>query len=629
MCGISGYFSSDVPITQNILLDVKNLANLQEHRGPDNIGFYETENVALAHNRLSIIDLREISNQPMISSCGRYVLVYNGELYNFKTLKKRYSLEGYIFNTESDTEVILAGLILHGISEINNFNGMFAFAFFDNLKVELTIARDRFGIKPLYYFFDGSKTYFSSEIHPVAEFVKDSLTISEQSLKEYMWYGTPLNSKSFYNEIKEVPSASYVVINGNGLYLTEYYSFSILKYNNEISEIECLNKIRELLSSSVKSQLVSDVPVGIFLSGGIDSTIITGLASSYSNNLKTFSVSFDYAINNECTIAKNTASKFCTDHTEIHITANDVLKYVEKVNFHHGEPFADAANIPLYLMTSMIKDDVKVVLQGDGGDELFGGYSHYKSALHIDKLRYLKTISRFLNFISFRSPKLLRVSRYLNAVTESIDHKAHAKLLTVETEQNDPVRLLSDRIVRDLSSVDQFAYFKHLNNNCHLDFIGQLFNIDLNVQLRDVFLRKVDRSTMANSVEIRVPFLDNNLAEFMCTIPPKLKLQNTESKYLLKRAFADLLPDEVRFAKKKGFGVPYGSWLKTCLRKDFFDLINDHSISNGFNVTKLNACFTSYINGTNNDGFLLWKIYIFLKVCQSNNTFREAWLEFS
>jgi asparagine synthase (glutamine-hydrolysing) len=384
--------------------------------------------------------------------------------------------------------------------------------------------------------------------------------------------------------------------------------------NLKFSESEVVNRVRNLMEESVKRHLISDVPVGIFLSGGIDSSVITALSSKfYSGKIKTYSVGFDFDKGiNELPKAKKLAERFGTDHYEVYVEAKNLPDVIERLVEAHGEPFADAADIPLYLLTNQVKKEVKVVLQGDGGDEIFGGYSRYFTLTKQDYFKPWKLISG-LPWQLLNNTSLLQKVRFLDAITEEKDADRLALLLTMESRRQLPTKMFSPDLNESLKNLNPFKRYHELNDEfMNKDLIQRLFNIDLSCILPDTFLEKVDKSTMANGVEIRVPFLDNNLVDFALSIPSSLKVKNGVKKYLLKKAFEDIIPHEILFGPKTGFGVPYSFWIQNSLLDYLKSNINDPKvISSGiFNYKLINDCIEKHRSGKGNYGFLLWKCLI-------------------
>jgi asparagine synthase (glutamine-hydrolysing) len=612
MCGISGLFYYNDEKVQSELIESIN--DTLKHRGPDAGATKVFGNVALGHRRLSIIDLSDNANQPMSTSDGRYTIVFNGEIYNFPEIKEILIQKQVIFLTCSDTEVILKAYEFYGTSCLSMFNGMFAFAIYDLLKEELFLARDQFGIKPLYYSSKKELFIFASEMKAILKHPKLDFSLNKQALVEYIWFENALGENTFYNEIKELKPGSYLVISHKGIEERIYFDINDIK-EKTITEKEAIQKISCLLEESVKRHLISDVPVGVFLSGGIDSSAITAFASKhYKGKLKTFSVAFDYDNgNNELQLAKEIADKFETEHHEIQISGNDIIDVIEDLVKAHDEPFGDAADIPLFLLTRKLKGSVKVVLQGDGGDEFFGGYSRYNTISNANKWSKLSFLSNLISLSRTRNPKALRLQRFLSAISQKEAYKRNALLLTMESRFSNPFRIFNKHFLTSLEGLDPFKKFKEVYSQYRIGMepAQELFYTDTQTILKDTYFEKVDKSTMANSMEVRVPFIDKELAEFALSIPSSLKARQGEQKYLLKKALSGIIPDKVLYGKKKGFGVPYAYWLRTSLSDYFLKQISTQEVAKYLNRKEICRMFDVHKKGKGNFGFLLWKTMIF------------------
>ena len=601
MCGICGYISE-----KSINIEEMNLAIF--HRGPDNQGFFQDNSLALGHTRLSILDLSDESNQPMVSRSGRHVIVYNGEIYNFRELKRELQAKGVVFKKESDTEVVLEGFEFWGVELFEKLNGMFAFTIYDRELSKVYIVRDRFGVKPLYYYSANGDFIFASEIKSLvaSKVVKEELDY--QGFYEYLHFATTLGETTFYKNIKKLEPGYYLEFD------LDKKSFNVEPYrlNYEVATStdsleEAIEKTRELFEASVKRQLVSDVPIGIFLSGGIDSTAITAYATKhYKGKVKTFSAGFDFDNgNNELESARFIANHFGTEHHELHIKGSNTIDILESINHHFDQPFGDAANIPLYLMSQELKGKEKVVLQGDGGDELFAGYHRYQ------RLNYYKTykfISKFLflfkNTIPKDSPKYKGL-RFLFALNQNDPSKEMAYILSQEMFDEDPSDYFTQEIKEKLKSINPFYRYEYFYNKFkELDPVNRALFTDMNIILPDLYFEKVDRATMANSLEVRVPFLDNELVDYAMSLPSKYKVKQQDKKYLLKRAFRGVVPDKILSAPKKGFGVPFQYWLRTSMKDFMLDNIRNSVLYS----SQIEELMQEHIAKRKDNGYILWKL---------------------
>jgi asparagine synthase (glutamine-hydrolysing) len=610
MCGITGVFKFKGNVNIGSL---KTINDTLHHRGPDNGSVIAFDNIGLGHRRLSIIDLSERADQPMNCDNNRHIIVFNGEVYNFKEIKRILKSEGVNFNTNSDTEVVLKAYIHFGEDAFSMFNGMFALAIYDKLNKELILARDQFGIKPLYIYKDNNLLIFSSEKKAILKYNDTSFSLNKQALLEYTWFGNPLGNNTFYNEIIELEPGSYLKVSKNKLTKKRFFDINKIKEIN-ISEEEAIKKIKFLFEKSVKRHLISDVPVGVFLSGGIDSSAITAYASKhYKGTIKTYSICFDYDKGvNELSLASKVAKKFGTNHTEVKITGDDLIDVLEALNMSHDEPFGDAANIPLYLITKKLKNEIKVVLQGDGGDEFFGGYSRYNTIKSKRKWKYLSFIPKIIEFTKTNNTKILRFQRFINAISQKNPYFRNALLLTMESKFTNPIRVFNKSIKNDLKDLDPFKRYKdvYTKYSRKLDDSQALFYTDSQIILKDTFFEKVDKSTMANSMEVRVPFLDKDLTEYVLSLPSSLKTKNGIQKYLFKKAMEDIVPNEILYGSKRGFSVPYGFWLRTSLKDYFLSQISTKEARKYINLEEVKSMFKLHEQEKGNFDFLLWKTLI-------------------
>jgi asparagine synthase (glutamine-hydrolysing) len=619
MCGISGLYNFN---NENISIEViERMNNSLSHRGPDAGDVKVFGNVALGHRRLSIIDLSSKANQPMSTEDERYYIVYNGEVYNFLELREELKEIGVEFRTNSDTEVILKAFVIYGYDCFNKFNGMFAITIYDNETKQMHLARDRFGIKPLYYFQDDFKFAFGSEIKAIKALGDIDLTISKQAFTEYLWYGNPLGENTIYDRIHEVKPGTVITVEPGENKVYQFFDIHKIE-QSKLTESEIVEKIKVLFEESVKRHLVSDVPVGVFLSGGIDSSAITAFASKhYEGKLKTYSVSFDYDLVNELPLARKVAKQFDTDHQEVHISGGEVIDVIEALVKSHDEPFGDAADIPLYMLTQKLKGKVKVVLQGDGGDEFFGGYSRYRTIQQAGKWKPLSFIVPILSFLGIKDVRALRLQRFIYAISRESKYLRNALLLTMESKFSNPLRVLNKRYKNELSGIDPFYRYRQVYSQFskNMNDAQALFYADAQIILKDTFFEKVDKAVMANSIEVRVPFIDNELTQFILSVPGEMKIKGEEPKYLLKKALHDVVPHEVLYGKKKGFGVPYALWLKTSLKEYFIQQVSTEIVSQYFDHSEIMKMFNKHLKNKGNFDFLLWKVLIFAVWLNQNN----------
>ena len=577
MCGLVGLLSAAGISKQ----DFWQLVTPLRHRGPDaeDVFVNSDQTVALGHLRLSIIDLSSAANQPYHSNNGRYTIVFNGEIYNFQHLRDKLSKDYNItFRTHSDTEVIVEGFAVMGMKIVDQLEGMFAIAILDHATNTITLIRDRFGKKPLFYFQNDTHFIFASEIksllrHPV---VQSNKRISSTAIARFLHLGYIPEPDTIYESIKKFPAGCFGVKSlGEPLKITRYYDLigQVEQRQNKKGKDE-IATLRELLREAVEKRLVSDVPVGSFLSGGVDSSIITAIAARASSaKLKTFSIGFREDKYNESKYAKRVAGLLNTEHTEHILGHAEAIGYMENYLEHFDEPFSDTSAIPTMLVSKLARADVKVALTGDGGDELFQGYGSYLWANRLQNpvVQFFRPVlkealgaipNNRLQRISylFRSPggglrsHIFSQEQYLFSQDEIFDD------LLIAPEQ------YSKFIYRDIESgalqhaSDQQAFF------------------DLQYYLKDDLLVKVDRASMAFGLECRCPFLDHALVEHAINMSLSNKVRNGQTKYILRTILKDFLPEELVERKKWGFSIPLNIWLQTDLSYLIDQYLSDDAV---------------------------------------------------
>jgi asparagine synthase (glutamine-hydrolysing) len=616
MCGITGIVvrpGNGLGLTtkkKSVILDSI------RHRGPDTQGQFTDGRVWLGHVRLSILDLSDAASQPMTIGDGRYVICYNGEVYNFAELARQLDLND--LRSNSDTEVVIRAFAKLGVDSIKLLNGMFAFAVYDKQAKKVWLVRDRLGIKPLYYRFDENGLSFASEINALdgQEFQCDLSVVHE-----WLYYGTTLGERTLYQGIRKLLPGHYLELDLATFsskiecYWSPTHYLGCDKYTGSVDER--IQQTRNLMERAVKRQLVSDVPVGVFLSGGVDSSAITAFASRhYAGKLATYSVGFDFDKGiNELPKAKEIARLYGTDHHELHISGFEIADVVEKMVGHHGMPFSDAANIPLYLLSSRINDTTKVILQGDGGDEMFGGYSRHSTLSFYKTARVLAKLGNLVNGLMPRNSQYYRRQRYINALAPDDLAGVMALLLTEEDSGSNPAAVFAPDFRRKIVSADPFTRFRECQSYIKgEDIVNQMLLVDAMIILPDIFLEKVDRSTMAASIEVRVPFLDNDLVDFCMRLSGPQKVRFGQKKWLLKKALKGVVPEDILYGKKTGFGVPYGYWLRGALKPLFFDHLqtfqNNHP--GVLDSASIQSLYDEHTSRRRDRSFLLWKILNFM-----------------
>jgi asparagine synthase (glutamine-hydrolysing) len=586
------------------------------HRGPDAQGAYSNGNVHLGHTRLSILDLTSAGAQPMRSANGRFAISYNGEVYNFRELAREYGMND--LRSGADTEVVMRLFAEQGIHSLHKLNGMFAFAVHDAQADKLWLLRDRLGIKPLYYRFDASALIFASEIKAIAALNPDAAACNVAALHEWLYYGNPLADRTLHSGIKQLLPGHCLELDLNSFEydIRPYWSLQEQVANPATrarTARDVIAETRRLLECAVQRQLVSDVPVGLFLSGGVDSSAIAAFASRhYEGRLSTYSAGFDFARDGgELPKAKRVAALFGTDHHEIHIEGGAVGDLVEKLVHQHDMPFSDAANIPLYLMAAKISGHTKVVLQGDGGDELFGGYRRYSTMSYY---AVLSPIARVLKALSGAAPKSAlryRLQRYLGAFAAEDVATTMALLLTSEDRSLSPAAIFAPELRHRIERADPFARHRECREIFREQDLGnQMSFLDMLITLPNTFLEKVDRATMAASLEVRVPFLDNDLLDFVVRLPSRSKIPWGKKKWLLKSALEGVVPGDILHGPKAGLSVPFGRWLQGALRP----LFQDHAASfrrrhpGVLDFAHIDRLFDQTSSGRRDDSYMLWKV---------------------
>ncbi|MBS1634832.1 MAG: asparagine synthase (glutamine-hydrolyzing) [Bacteroidetes bacterium] len=584
MCGISGYFAPGNFFSEE---DLNIMVRAQNHRGPDSNGIYTHGQVGLGHNRLSIIDLSERGAQPMHSSDNRYAVVYNGEVYNFNEvaseLKSKFD-PSFHFRSSTDTEVILQAFALYGIEFVHKLNGMFAIAIYDKKDEVLYIFRDRLGIKPVYYYWDLENFAFASEIKALKKLEKLKLQVNYSVIPQYLNLGYIPSPYSIYNHCYKLEPGHYLKISKQEFEKKAYWKASeALKEQTISDEKQATVLISDLIGSSVQYQLKSDVPYGVFLSGGIDSSLVTAnAAKAAGTTINTFSIGFENQAYNEAVHAKKIAAYLGTNHHEFTVTTNDALETLDDYMDAYGEPFADSSGIPTLLVSRLARKYVTVTLSGEGGDELFHGYGAYRWAARLDNIfiyRNRHIIARLLRMSSSnRNRRAADMFNFENK--ESIhSHIFSQEQYFFSIGEIDTLlikRYLSPVLISEiLKYTDETfeAFLSEKNPKRHLFPQESQALYDLQFYLPDNLLVKVDRASMHHSLETRVPFLDHRIVEQAINIHKNLKNTPT-SKYLLKEILYQHIPREYFNRPKQGFSIPLKYWLKKEMKFLIDDFLN-------------------------------------------------------
>ncbi len=553
MCGICGF-------NWDNKLKLREMLDLIKHRGPDDEGYYTDSLASIGIRRLSIIDLIT-GHQPQHNEKEDIWIVFNGEIYNFKEIRVDLEGKGHTFYTKSDTEVIIHSYEEWGEDCVKKLRGQFAFCIFDLNKKILFLARDHMGLKPLYYYFDGNKFIFGSEIKSIlAHNIERELNEKSFSLYISLRY-IPFNLTLFKNILK-VPPSSFLIFDlvSKHISIKSYWDINF-NINRDKSVSYLANELKNLLEESIKIRLVSDVPLGAFLSGGIDSSSVVGIMSKLMDDpVKTFSIYFEEgAPINELKYSRLVSEYYETDHTEIVVKSTSLCDLLPKLIWYHDDLVADAAFIPVYLMAKYAKEKMTVALTGDGADEVFAGYSIYYQADYLSFAKYIpkEVYNLLLKFYDFIPSQTLRMAlAYASQSKNEVD-----KYMRNICE---PINELSRIIPSQTYNVPELIKKTFIET---LDVINQFTRWDLKHQLPNQYNMKIDKMSMASSFEARIPFLDKEIVSWSASIPSDLKLRNNTEKYILRLAMKDILPREILQRKKLGFGTPINLWLKTGLKE--------------------------------------------------------------
>ena len=622
MCGITGWATLDsfTPPPEGAEELLHAMCERMVHRGPDSEGLFASSGVALGMRRLAIIDL-VTGEQPVFNEDRTIAVVLNGEIYNYRELRTKLEKRGHTFRSASDTEVLPHLYEEYGDEMMRELNGMFAFALWDSRKRRLLIARDRFGEKPLYWGVFDNTLLFASEpkvllAHPS---VKPALNL--RALRHYLSFDYVPAPLSIYEGINKLPAAHKLTLERGRVEVERYWRLSYKTAEPLPTEEEAAQRLRELMADAVRMRLVSDVPLGVLLSGGVDSSTIAALAAASSSEaVKTFSISFAEASFDESAYARAVAKFLGTDHHEERLSANLAANLVSEIGAWMDEPFSDPSLVPTYLLSRFTRKHVTVALGGDGGDELFAGYPMYGG------LRWAELYKRVPQFM--RGGVVEPLIRLLPVKTKnlSFDYKA---LRFITGARYDPVARhhvwfgsftpeeqmeLLTREALTAGDVEIYAQARQIADECDSDeLVTRMQSVDTRLYLAEDILTKVDRASMAVSLEVRAPFLDPRVAEFAASLPSRYKLRGQKTKYILKKAVKGLVPPFVTRRGKKGFGVPVAEWLKVKLRPLARDLLSPERVRRAgvFNADYVARLQDEHERGVANHRKLLWTLLMF------------------
>lgn len=632
MCGIVGFIDKNKSIET-----LKDMLQIQSYRGPDDSGVYfdEKSGVHFGHNRLSIQDLSSHGHQPFISDCENYVIVFNGEVYNFKTVRVELEKLGYKFISNSDTEVILYSYKEWGIKCIDKFIGMFAFAILDKLQNKLVLVRDRAGVKPLYFYTYENQFMFSSEIksfHRHPEFKKEqNLSV----LPYFFQFGYIPAPYTIFKNCFKLEAGHYLE------YYIENSEFKIVKYwdVNDFyledkfnkNENEILEEIEKILGNAIDLRMVSDVPVGVFLSGGYDSSLVASiLAKKQGKKINTFTIGFDDEKYNEAEHAKTIAEYLGTNHTEYYMRNSDMLNLVESLPFYYDEPFGDSSALPTMIVSKLARKSVTVALSADGGDEAFCGYSKY---FFLNKFQniFSNTLKKELlkiglnlfnpNIVDYINNKLPKNLKQTNIKDKYIKFQRAINSKSLEEMfQNASSYVDKKEIAKFLKINKNEDLFKKWNKIENIEFLDQMMAIDYKLFMNDDVLTKVDRATMSVSLEGREPLLDHRIIEYMARVPLDIKYRNKQGKYLLRQILYKYLPKEMVDKPKSGFQIPLNEWLRGELKPLVLKYLDDTKLDeNIFDVKEINILRKRFFEGQD-IGTTVWFILMY-------QMWKEKWLD--
>ncbi|MCG8311533.1 MAG: asparagine synthase (glutamine-hydrolyzing) [Cytophagales bacterium] len=587
MCGITGIYSKNLAGKMH-MINLSNATELISHRGPDARGVWMNDFVGLGHRRLSILDTSYRANQPMKDATGRYRIVYNGEIYNYKELRKGLLDKGIDFRSTSDTEVLLHLYIRYKEKCLSQLNGFFAFGIYDEKEHNLFLARDRYGIKPLYYFNDDDKFLFSSDMQSLFAYGFEK-NLDIETLYTYLQLNYTPAPNTMISGVKMLEPGQYATVNNAHLKINQYYRIEYTPQDRATESYEDRQtRLKSLIEDSVKSRLVSDVPLGTFLSGGIDSSIISGIAKKYKKDLYTFSIGYkDEPFFDETSYACLVAKKFDTNHTIFSLSNDDLYEHLFDILDRMDQPFADSSAIPTYILSKRTREHITVALSGDGADELFSGYN--KHSAHLKAMdggtlnSILKTVGPMLKYLpksrnGVISNKIRQAEKFGSGLR--LDQKARYWRWAGLASESGALKLLNST-TRDQLSQHRYREYKNylLNSISDKHDFNRLLLADMQLVLPNDMLRKVDLMSMANGLEVRVPFLDHRVVDYAFQLPVSSKINHQIRKRILQDAFRDLLPAELYNRPKKGFEVPLLKWFRTSLKsmiKD--DLLGDRFI---------------------------------------------------
>ena len=617
MCGIAGIIDPAATPERRL---IERMCRVMSHRGPDGDGYYVEGPAALGHRRLSIIDL-EGGAQPISNEDGTLWLTFNGEIYNFMGLRDDLVARGHVFRTRSDSETIVHAFEEYGEDCLERLRGMFAFAIWDSVKKELFMARDRLGKKPLYYYADRGRLLFASELKAILEDSRVPRELDTMAVADYFTYHYVPFPGTIFKGIRKLPPGHFLRFSpgsGGELAVKQYWD---VKYepDHTLTEEDWAQAIREKLEEAVRIRLVSDVPLGAFLSGGIDSSAVVAMMSlSGARPINTFSIGFREKDFSELEYARMVSERFGTTHHELTVEP-DAIALLPKLAWDFDEPFADSSAIPTYYVSKMAREHVTVILSGDGGDEVFAGYRRYLWANDMTKYDFVPApVKRiFFGATAAMLPDGMRGKGMLTHLSKD-PFQRYAGLNT-HADNGYLGNLLSDTLLKELEGRELPGYWnlRRFYESFDGDYLSRIQYADTKTYLAEDILTKVDRASMLNSLETRAPLLDHELVELAARIPSAMKVRKNETKYMLKKAMSGILPDEILYRRKMGFGVPLVHWFKKDL-KDYARevLLTRQARERGlFNTRHIEGMLDSHMKTGRDMSARIWALLFFEHWC--------------
>lgn len=624
MCGING-FTHDTELGESeVKKDLSMMNDLIIHRGPDEDGFYvysdENFSVGMAMRRLSIIDL-STGQQPMYTEDNKISIVFNGEIYNYKLLKHDLESKGVGFKTTSDTEVILKLYEHYGTDSFNMLDGMFAFSIHDRVKNRVYITRDYFGEKPLYYSKQNQKFYWASELKSIIKNLKNKPSINKHGLNLFLRLTYIPAPFTIYEGIHKLEPNSFIELNPK----TQEFSIHRIhlekqKEKLEISFDDAKKKVNELVTKSVESRSVSDVPLGTFLSGGVDSSIVTlCLADITDKKIDTFSIGFEEASYDETDKSRVVADQINSNHHEFIINESDLKDNVHDILLNFDEPFADSSALPTYLVSNKTRKHVTVALTGDGGDEVFGGYNKYymgkinNSYTNIVPRKVHEQLNKWVPKLLIRKSdkrgKRYQMTKLLDAI--SYEDSYYWDIISLGFDQVD----IDNLLIKDFQKESLYHYYKSATGIDAPKSLNDFMTIDRHMSLEGDMLVKVDRTSMLNSLECRAPFLNKEILDFTMSLPEDYLMKRWSKKHILKKAFEHRFPEGFLEKSKQGFGVPVGNWLRGGLKEELLSYIDPKLLNSQgvFNTSKITEMVNDHVQSRKDSTFKVWAFYCFQK----------------